>query len=100
MEKNNLPSTGSSYSDPAHVDLFSDEIVDPVYQAKSHVLNQAIQEIGMGKYQVSFRINLQILGRFLSLSAVVSVCTGGFWLGCVRYSLNACVQSHSEGFFQ
>lgn len=25
--------------------------VDPVYQAKAHVLNNAIQQIGMGKYQ-------------------------------------------------
>jgi hypothetical protein len=57
MEKKNPPSAGSSYSNPAHVDLFSDETVDPVYQAKSHVLNQAIQEIGMGKYQVSCQIN-------------------------------------------
>lgn len=27
--------------------------VDPVYQAKARVLNDAFQEIGMGKYQVS-----------------------------------------------
>ena len=52
MEKGDPPSLGSSHSDPTHVDLFSDETVDPVYQAKAHVLNQAIQEIGMGKYQV------------------------------------------------
>ena len=45
IEKENPPSLGSSYSDPTHVDLFSDETVDPVYQAKAHVLNQAIQEI-------------------------------------------------------
>lgn len=25
--------------------------VDPVYQAKAHVLNNAIQQIGMGRYQ-------------------------------------------------
>jgi hypothetical protein len=57
MEKENPLSLGSSYSDPTHVDLFSDETVDPVYQAKAHILNQAIQEIGMGKYQVSCPIN-------------------------------------------
>lgn len=34
-------------------DLFEDGTVDPVYQAKARVLNAAIQEIGMGKYQVS-----------------------------------------------
>ncbi|KAL1937935.1 hypothetical protein VTO73DRAFT_12685 [Trametes versicolor] len=32
-------------------DLFEDGTVDPVYQAKARVLNAAIQEIGMGKYQ-------------------------------------------------
>ena len=26
--------------------------IDPVYQAKAHLLNEAIQEVGMGKYQV------------------------------------------------
>lgn len=25
--------------------------VDPVYQAKAHVLNNAVQQIGMGRYQ-------------------------------------------------
>ena len=52
MEKENPPSVYSA-SDPTRVDLFSSEIVDPVYQAKAHVLNQAIREIGMGRYQVS-----------------------------------------------
>ncbi|KAL5495861.1 MFS1_1 [Sanghuangporus weigelae] len=32
------------------LDLFDDSI-DPVYQAKARILNHAIQEIGMGKYQ-------------------------------------------------
>ncbi|KAL7278526.1 hypothetical protein ACG7TL_007525 [Trametes sanguinea] len=32
-------------------DLFEDGTVDPVYQAKARVLNAAIQDIGMGKYQ-------------------------------------------------
>jgi hypothetical protein len=26
--------------------------VDPAYQAKAYVLNQALQEIGMGRYQM------------------------------------------------
>ncbi|KAJ8457622.1 hypothetical protein ONZ45_g18242 [Pleurotus djamor] len=30
-----------------------DDAIDPVYQAKANVLNEAIQEIGMGKYQWS-----------------------------------------------
>ncbi|KAI0920327.1 MFS sugar transporter [Taiwanofungus camphoratus] len=33
------------------VDLFEKGTVDPVYLAKSHILNDAIQEIGMGRYQ-------------------------------------------------
>ncbi|KAK0218969.1 major facilitator superfamily domain-containing protein [Armillaria fumosa] len=32
-------------------DMYNDESVDAVYQAKSRVLNKAIQDIGMGKYQ-------------------------------------------------
>ncbi|KAG5636386.1 hypothetical protein H0H81_008250 [Sphagnurus paluster] len=31
--------------------IFSDDSVDPVYQAKARILNDAIQEIGMGRYQ-------------------------------------------------
>ena len=54
MENLRKAPSGSSHSDG---DLFSDETVDPVYQAKAHVLNQAIQEIGMGKYQVNCRKN-------------------------------------------
>lgn len=33
-------------------DLYdTDGAVDPIYQAKSRVLSEAIQEIGMGRYQ-------------------------------------------------
>jgi len=32
-------------------DIYDDDSVDPVYRAKAHILNEAIQEIGMGKYQ-------------------------------------------------
>lgn len=36
-------------------DVYNEEDsgVDPVYQAKARILNDAVQEIGMGKYQVS-----------------------------------------------
>ena len=34
------------------VDIYDSETVDPVYQAKSHAVSCAIQEIGMGGYQV------------------------------------------------
>ena len=37
------------------VDVFDEEDsgVDPVYHAKATLLNDAFQEIGMGRYQVS-----------------------------------------------
>ena len=34
-------------------DIYEDGTIDPVYQAKARLLNMAIQEIGMGRYQVS-----------------------------------------------
>ena len=33
-------------------DLHDEGSVDPVYQAKARILNHALQEIGMGRYQV------------------------------------------------
>lgn len=35
------------------LDLF-DGSIDPIYEAKACILNHAIQEIGMGRYQVHF----------------------------------------------
>ncbi|KAI8992844.1 MFS general substrate transporter [Trametes punicea] len=43
--------TTSRVSAVAAEDLFEDGTVNPVYQAKARVLNAAIQEIGMGRYQ-------------------------------------------------
>jgi len=54
IEKEKSPSVDLA-SDPTLVDLFSDETVDPVYQAKARILNQAIHEIGMGRYQVNHK---------------------------------------------
>jgi hypothetical protein len=54
IEKEKSPSVDLA-SDPTLVDLFSNETVDPVYQAKARILNQAIQEIGMGRYQVNHK---------------------------------------------
>lgn len=36
----------------ANNDIYEDGTIDPVYQAKARLLNSAIQEIGMGRYQV------------------------------------------------
>lgn len=34
--------------------IFTDDSsLDPIYEAKARILNDALQEIGMGKYQVS-----------------------------------------------
>ncbi|KAK0477596.1 MFS general substrate transporter [Armillaria novae-zelandiae] len=49
VEASDPPSTHDT--DIALDDMYNDESVDAVYQAKSRVLNKAIQEIGMGKYQ-------------------------------------------------
>jgi hypothetical protein len=32
--------------------LYEDGILDPIYQEKTKILNRAIEEIGMGRYQV------------------------------------------------
>lgn len=54
-----LKDSPSQKSDPcshtlayAEEDLFEDGAVDAVYQAKARVLNAAVREVGMGKYQV------------------------------------------------
>ena len=39
--------------DHAPQSVLEDDALDPVYAAKARVLNKAIQEIGMGRYQVS-----------------------------------------------
>ncbi|KIM73500.1 hypothetical protein PILCRDRAFT_829085 [Piloderma croceum F 1598] len=31
--------------------IYTDDAIDPIYQAKARILNDALQEIGMGKYQ-------------------------------------------------
>lgn len=36
----------------ALVDLYDGTSIDPVYHAKARILNEAIQNIGMGRYQV------------------------------------------------
>lgn len=38
------------------IDLYEDGYDDPVYHAKARILNRSIQEIGMGKYQVRWKM--------------------------------------------
>ena len=40
-----------------------DSGIDPVYQAKARILNDALQEIGMGKYQVSMQMVFYRMAR-------------------------------------
>ena len=67
-------------------DLFEDGSVDPVYQAKARVLNSAMQEIGMGKYQVRYRAARSVLS-FLLIPVngveVGVVLRCGVWVVCV-----------------
>ena len=52
-------------------ELFEDGAVDPVYRAKAHVLNAAIAEIGMGRYQVRSGFTANRAGM-LTLSSGIS----------------------------
>lgn len=51
----------SEYDDPKVIQAQTEDVydgagMDPVYQAKARLLNDALQEIGMGKYQVSLSL--------------------------------------------
>ncbi|KAL9600300.1 MAG: hypothetical protein Q9219_003250 [cf. Caloplaca sp. 3 TL-2023] len=50
-KKDDVDVVDSGSLDDKTTPVLDREAVDPVYQAKAHVLNNAIQEIGMGKYQ-------------------------------------------------
>ncbi|KAL1662341.1 major facilitator superfamily domain-containing protein [Schizophyllum commune] len=58
--------------------LYEDGAIDAVYQRKAQKLNQAIQEIGMGKYQFGFTPS------YLTLAANIGLLVGAaFWgFGC------------------
>lgn len=62
-----------TYIQDASNDIYEEGSVDPVYQAKARLLSAAIQEIGMGKYQVrrnifSIVLKLIIIGSGTSSS--------------------------------
>ena len=70
-------------------DVFDEEDsgVDPVYQAKARLLNDAFQEIGMGKYQVrcanSQPFELRACGAN-RIYLVVPIQSHRFWMVLVR----------------
>lgn len=49
---NDTPSPDDVSSTITVIDVYEPGSIDPVYQAKAHLLSCAVQEIGMGKYQV------------------------------------------------
>jgi hypothetical protein len=44
--------SGATPSVSTLVDIYDSGAIDPAYQAKSHAISCAIQQIGMGRYQV------------------------------------------------
>ena len=46
--------------------LYEDGILDPIYQEKTKILNRAIEEIGMGRYQVRCLFFFELLIRCLT----------------------------------
>ncbi len=68
------------------LDIFEGSI-DPIYEAKARILNEAIQEIGMGKYQVISVLDglMSCPNRFFGL--VVLICRGRLWLVFVSVSV-------------
>ena len=67
-------------------DVYEHDSLDPFYAAKAKILNDSLQEIGMGKYQVRPSLNsgrrVALLRR--SLPQVVSFYRRWLWLVLVR----------------
>ena len=67
----------------ANNDIYEDGTIDPVYQAKARLLNSAIQEIGMGRYQAR-RVLITECAISYNTLTVVSLCCRWLWLVRVR----------------
>lgn len=64
--------------DSASDDLFLD--TDPVYQAKARILNEALQEIGMGRYQVRRLLPVPSQALTIAIQWQLFVVTGFGWM--------------------
>ena len=67
-------------------DVYTEGSLDPVYQAKATILNDALQEIGMGKYQVRREIafsKFEAKTDARSECIVVLVCRCWIWMAFV-----------------
>ena len=71
-------------------DLHVEGSVDPVYQAKARILNQALQEIGMGRYQVRDPTYFP-WDNYISFNLVESLLCHGSW--AVRVSVGDQLES-------
>ncbi|KAJ7273809.1 MFS general substrate transporter [Mycena rebaudengoi] len=79
---------------PVTQSIYPDDAIDPIYQAKARILNDALQEIGMGRYQVVTGLILvpvvqefHFKGPFLKLGQNIGLLIGAAVLGC-RISFN------------
>ena len=75
---------------PAVLDLHDEGSVDTVYQAKARILNQALQEIGMGGYQVRDPTYFP-RDNYISFNLVESLLCHGSW--AVRVSVGDQLES-------
>lgn len=68
---------------PPYDELYEEGSIDPVYQAKARLLSEAIQQIGMGKYQVGFLTCFQAMISTHCLYSVVFIFRRWLWVVCV-----------------
>lgn len=50
-KEESIPKTSEDDELSETVDLYDQDVVDPVYRAKAHLLSKTMREIGMGRYQ-------------------------------------------------
>lgn len=61
-------------------DLITDISADPVYYGKAHVLNNAFQRIGMGKYQVGLLFQECTMRVLCICYVVVAIYRSWLWM--------------------
>lgn len=71
-DEKQVPPTEVYYQHGVESDIYEDGTVDPVYQAKARLLNRAIQEIGMGKYQVGAQSILPCISGLICVQLLVA----------------------------
>jgi len=81
-------------------DIYDEGSVDPVYHAKARVLNRALQEIGMGKYQVRILMPAFRLERHDRFNLVGFICRRRFRMVFVSgRDINCLFSRDSRKFF-